>query len=335
MTLITSHPHWILRHAIELDRHSSFCGEFFRASSERQHVIAAYLSAQPQSECDTGDVAEFLLQAGHDDILAAAYESVPSGLRRSLRRAGAVVHAERFYGLLVELLTSGESHIARCIAQVSRVDLNTLLAIKALPPETCSPKLLQALIGKSDAEDVSTAFEVLVENGVDADWLAGCLREVKTQRALSSVFQKAARRANAPPHPIPASDFYEPIRTGEELFSVAREFRNCLRNYTTAFLDEAQGNAFAVVSRGEHRTVVHLVRGPSGWKLEGLFKPRNCRPSRQTREWIEAYLEENGVIVGRRQPRTPSGWDSLHNLICSDLLEYNLDFGFEELDDVS
>ena len=138
MTLITSHPHWILRHAIELDRHTSFCGEFFRASSERQHVIAAYLSAKSQSECYNGEVAGFLLQAGHDDILAAAYAPVPSGLRRALRRAGAVVHEVRFYGLLVELLSSGESHITRCIAQVPRVDLDTLLAIKALPPEACS-----------------------------------------------------------------------------------------------------------------------------------------------------------------------------------------------------
>ena len=333
MTLITSHPDWILRRIIELDRHIPFCGEFFRASSERQHVIAAYLSAKSLSECDARDVADFLLQAGHDDILAASYASVPSGLRRALARAGAIVHAERFYGLLVEMLSSGDNQCKRCISQVPRVDLDTLLAIKALPPKACSPKLVQAVMGSTDAEDVRTAFEVLVERGVDAEWFAGCLREVKTQRALSSVFQKAARRAKAPPHPVPASDFYHPIQTGEELFSVAREFRNCLRNYTTSFLDEAQGNAFAVVSRGEHRTIVHLVRSGSGWKLEGLFKTRNRRPSRPTREWIEAYLEQHGVIVERREPRTPSRWDSLHNLICSDLLEFNLDFGFDDLDD--
>ncbi|MXO49661.1 hypothetical protein GRI69_15530 [Erythrobacter vulgaris] len=212
------------------------------------------------------------------------------------------------------------------------MDLDTLLAIKTLPAQACSPKLVQAVMGKTDAEDVATAFEVLVERGVDAQWFAGCLRDVKTQRGLSSVFQKAARRANAPPHPIPASDFYQPIQTGEELFSVAREFRNCLRNYTTSFLDEVQGNAFAVVSRGEHRTVVHLVRGTSGWKLEGLFKPRNRRPSRASREWIEAYLEQHGIIVERREPRRPSRWDSLHNLICSDLLEFQLGFEVEAFD---
>ena len=333
MTPITSHPHWVLHHAIELDRYTPFLGEFFRASSERQHVIAAYLSAKPPSKCDADYVAGFLLHSGHNDILAAAYENVPSGLRRALRRSGSIVHAERFYGLLVELLSGDESHIARCIAQVTHVDLDTLLAIKALPAKACSPKLIQAVMGKADAEDVAIAFEVLVERGVDAEWFAGCLRDVKTQRALSSVFQKAARRAVAPPHPIPASDFYQPIQTGEELFSVAREFRNCLRNYTCSFLDEGQGNAFAIASRGEHRTVVHLVRGPLGWKLEGLFKPRNRRPSRPTREWIEAYLEGRGIIVERREPRKPSRWDSLHNLICSDLLEFNLGFGFEEFDD--
>ena len=203
MTHIISHHNWIIRHAIELDRHTSFCGAFYRASSERRHVIAAYLSAKRQDGCDTGEVARFLLQAGHDDILNAAYATVPPGLRRGLRRAGKVVHAERFYFLLVELLSSSENRILRCIAQAPLLDLDTLLAINALPPEACSPKLIQAVSGSAVAEDVSTAFNVLVENGVDAEWLAGCLRDVKTQRALSSVFQRAARRAKAPPHPVP------------------------------------------------------------------------------------------------------------------------------------
>lgn len=331
MPIITSHSNWVLRRVIELDRHGPFCGEFFRASFERQHVIAAYLSTKPPRDCEAAHVVEFLLRSGHDEILSAAYEHVPTGLRRALRRAGAVAHPERFYHLLAELLAGDEAHVARCVMQAPCLDLDTLLAIKALPPAACSPRLVQAVMGKADADDVATAFEVLVERGVDADWLAGCLRDVKTQSALSSVFQKAARRAKAPTHPVPSSEFYHPIRTGEELFSVAREFRNCLRNYTCSLLDEGQGNAFAVVSRGEHRTVVHLVKGTSGWRLEGLFKPRNRRPSKATREWIEAYLEEHGIIVERREPRKASRWDSLHNIICSDLLEFNLTFDIDEL----
>ena len=334
MSIITSHPNWVLRHAIELDHHAKFCGEFFRASSERRHVIAAYLSANPPSECEASLVAQFLLRSGHNDILCAAYGKVPSGLRRALRRSGAVVHAEHFYSLLVEMLATGNNHIARCISQVPHLDLDTLLTINVLPPTACSPNLVQAVMGKAEAEDVATAFAVLAERGVDADWLAACLRDVKTQSALSSVFQKAARRAKAPKHPVPASELYRPIETGEELFSVAREFRNCLRNYTCSLLDEGQGNAFAIATRGEHRTVVHLVRERSGWKLEGLFKPRNRRPSRPTREWIEAYLEEHGIIVERRKPRRPSRWDSLHNIICGDLLDFHLGFDVEELEGV-
>ncbi|MXO70001.1 hypothetical protein GRI72_14445 [Altererythrobacter marinus] len=334
MPIITSHSPWVINYAIELDRHMSFCGEFFRASSERQHVVAAYLNARPPRECNASLVAEFLLRSRHGEILSAAFQNVPVGLRPALRRAGAVVHPERFYTLLVELLSCGESYITRCIAQVPRLDLDALLVIEALPPEACSPSLIQAVSGSADAKDVSTAFHVLVENGVDADWLADCLRDVKTQSSLSSVFQKAARRAIAPPHPVPASDFYQPIRTGEELFSVAREFRNCLRNYTCSFLDERQGNAFAVASRAEHRTVVHLVRGTAGWKLEGLFKSRNRRPSRPTREWIESYLREHGVIIEGRETRKPSRWDSVHNLIFGDLLDFQFGFDVDELDHV-
>jgi hypothetical protein len=321
----------VLSRVIELDVHTPFCGGFFRASPERRHVIATFLSANVSTECDAIDPAAFLLRSGHDEILSAAFHRVPVGLRRALRRAGAVVHPERFYTLLVELLAGGDNRAAMCVAQVPRLDLDTLLTIKVLPSAARSPKLVQAVMGGKGAEDVATAFEVLVERGVDASWLAGCLRDVQTPSALSSVFQKAARRANAPPHPVPASDAYQPIRTGEELFSVAREFRNCLRNYTCSFLDEQQGNAFAVAARGEHRTVVHLIQGRSGWKLEGLFNIRNRRPSRPTREWIETYLEEHGIIVERREPRKASRWDSLHNIICPDLLEFNLTFDIDEL----
>jgi len=334
MTYATAHAPWILSHAIEIDRHcAGFCGELLRVSSERQHLIAAYLAAKPPSDGEHWEAANFLLRARHCEILSAGYGEVPRGLRRALGRSGAVVHAERFYGLLHRLLTRGDNRIAKCIAQVPRLDLNTLIAIEVLPSAACSPNLVRAVMGEADARDVATAFEVLVESGVDEEWLASDLREVKTQKALSSVFQKAARRAKAPPHPVPPADFYHPIETGEELFSVAREFRNCLRNYTCSLLDDAQGNAFAIASRGGHRTVVHLVRGPSGWKLEGLFKTRNRRPSRPTRERIESYLKEHGVLVESREPRKSSRWDSVHNLICADLLDFQFGLELEELEE--
>ncbi|MBX7459840.1 hypothetical protein [Qipengyuania huizhouensis] len=336
MTIITTHSSWVILLAIEIDLHHSFCGALFRMSEERRHVVAAYLSAKLPKDSETKDVGQFLLSAPHHEILSVAYDGdVPRGLRRALGRSGPAIHPEQFYSLLKHLLSSDDSEARKCLAHLPRLDHSKLMTVNALPNSLRTPSLVEALMSENEAGDVVTAFRVLLDNGVDEEWLVRSLREVRTQSALSSVFQRAARRAKAPPHPVPASEFYRPIETGEELFAVAREFRNCLRNYTCAFLDEGQGNAFAMVSRAEHRTVVHLVRGKAGWKLEGLFKSRNRRPSRPTREWIEAYLEEHGVIIERREPRAPTRWDSLHNLICSDLLQFNLDFGFEELDEAT
>lgn len=323
MPNVAAQSPWVIHLAVKIDEHYPFCGAFFRMSDERRHVAAAYLCAKPPEASEMKWLGQFLLSAPHHEILDVAYDGdVPKGLRRALGRSGPTIHPERFYSLLKSLLSTNKGETRKCLAHLPRLDHAKLMTVDALPNSLRTPSLVNALVNENEAGDVTTAFEVLLANGVDEDWLVRSLREVKTQSALSSVFLKAARRAKAPPHPVPPSNFYQPITTGEELFSVAREFRNCLRNYTCAFLDKGQGNAFAVVSRAEHRTVVHLVRGAAGWKLEGLFKHRNRRPSRPTREWIEAYLEEHGVIVERREPRAPTRWDALHNLICGELLDF-------------
>lgn len=328
MTKITSHSPWVINLAVEIDRHYPFCGALFRMSEERRHVVAAYLCAKLPEDVEMKDVGQFLLSAPHHEILGVAYDAdVPTGLRRALGRAGPNVHPERFYSLLKHLLSADDGAARKCISHLPRLDLAKLLTVDALPHSLRSLSLVDALMSENEARDVATAFCVLLDNGVDEQWLVRSLREVKTQSALSSVFQRAARRAKAPPHPVPASEFYRPISTGEELFAVAREFKNCMRNYTCAFLDERQGTAFGVFNRGEHRTVVHLTQNASGWKLEGIFKHRNRRPSAATRELIESYLQRHGVIVEGRRPRQRSRWDSLHNIICGDLLD--LHFGFD------
>lgn len=336
MHRVTAHSPWAIQLAVKIDQHHSFCGALFRMSEERRHVVAAYLSAKMPKDIEMEGVGRFLLSAPHHQILSVAYDGdVPRGLRRALGRSGPAIHPERFYSLLKHLLSADDSAASKCLSHLPRLDLAKLLTVDALPHSLRTPSLVEALMSENEAGDVATAFRVLLENGIDEDWLVRSLRKVRTQSALSSVFQRAARRAKAPPHPVPASDFYRPIETGEELFAVAREFRNCLRNYTCAFLDEMQGTAFGVFTRGEHRTVVHLTQNDSGWKLEGMFKHRNRRPSSPTRELIESYLQQHGVIVERRRPRQASRWDSLHNIICADLLDFHFEFDIEQIDEVA
>lgn len=95
---------WAFDQIIEIDRHTPFCGAFFRASDERRQVIAAYLAEKPPREDEMNEVGNFLLEADHRAILERAYGEYIEGSRGALRRAGEAVHEEPFYALLRQLL---------------------------------------------------------------------------------------------------------------------------------------------------------------------------------------------------------------------------------------
>lgn len=108
-----------------------------------------------------------------------------------------------------------------------------------------------------------------------------------------------------------------------------------MRSYTSRFLDECEGHAFALASRGNSKTIVHLKRNGRDWKLEGLFGPRNSRPSPHHRDWITRYLVSHGVLVDEPQPRKPSDWNSLSRLISEDLMGFDFGFELDDLEDES
>ena len=104
----TAPAQWAFDHIVEIDRHTPFCGAFFRASDERRQIIAAYLSAKPPTSDEMGDVGRFLLEADHRAILERAYGSYIKGHRGALRRVGDVVAEVRVYTLLHQLLADPE-----------------------------------------------------------------------------------------------------------------------------------------------------------------------------------------------------------------------------------
>lgn len=333
MVYATAHAAWILNVAVDIDRHCpSFCGEFFRMSDERRQVVAAYLACSPHRGLSAREVGQFLLTAKHNAILSAAFEQVPQGMRKALGRAGRTVHDKRFYPLLFDLLSrSTEGSIGRCIGHLPSLDLLTLQIVERLPERLRRPTFVQAVPDADEALHVSAAYGLLRRQGVSEEVLAAALSSVEHPIALTRAFRRLVEHAEAPLHPVPTTEGYEPFLTGRDVNRAAREFRNCLRSFTTRFLDPEEGHAFATATRDEERAVVHLVRTKSGeWILEGIFGPQNRRPSASLRQQVVRHLKAHGVEIAESTRRAPSDWNSLRRVLDENMLGFDFGPNFDD-----
>lgn len=321
----TSHSAWVLDRIIDIDaHHNGFAGAFMRrtTSDERRQVVAAFLAVRPLAEIISADLGGFLLVANHRSILAEAYRSVPEGLRGALRRAGPKVHEQRFYALLHELLSSPpHEHIRACIARLPSLDMTKLLILKMLPNEIARANLVQVLDDVHEAADVRSGLGLLVRSGVEGDELASAIRQVRNSRELSKLWQAWVLKAKAPPHPVPPCSWYRPVTTGAELHRLALAYRNCSRRYIPDLLDPEAGHAFAEVRESGRGAVVHLTRERAQWTLEGMYGPRNERPSRELADQIRDYLAQHGIVIERHRHRR-SEWDVMRKLVAAPLFEF-------------
>lgn len=325
MTQHSSHSGWVLDLVVQIDRdHPGFCGEFFRASAERRQVIAAFLSARPPAPEHAAEIAQFLLSAGHNSILNKTYGEAPQGLRGALRRAGPVVPEHRFFGILYKLLSRPpHAEVVKCINRFPSLDLMKLRVLDILPENLCRTNVVQALPDVQSASDLISAFKLLVESGADEELLNAAICAVGERDGLAKVMKKALLRCRAPEHPVASSDFYRPISTAQELHRTASRFRNCAKNYTIEFLDEEAGHAFGEACLGNESAMVHLRRRSGDWQIEGVFGPRNYRPSNALREKIYSYLAPQGIRVRERE-YAKSAWEPVRRVISNPI--FGLDF---------
>ena len=326
MSKHSAHSEWVLSLVVALDKHHrGFAGDFLRASNERRQVIAAYLATMPPSPDCMLSVGKFLARADHSTILATAYGSVPRGFRRTLGRIKHSVQDQRCYTLLFQLLdNSTSSELVNCIRYITSINRTKLLIARILPPSLCRPNVVEALRDVEAANDVSAAYELLISRGADPDALAQAICRVNSERALMNIWPRWLAKAECPyPHPVATTETYKPISTGEALCRASRLFKNCAsQRYLLPFIEGT--DAFAEFSHQGTCAMVHLRREELCWKLEGLFGPKNTRPSSSLRASVCGHLHANGVkVVSSRRQKTP--WEPMRRLIEP----HFLDFEFE------
>lgn len=299
-------------------QHVGFCGEFFRASVERRQVIAAYLALISPADDTLAEVGQFLSRSKHNAILREAYGQVLAGHRGALRRAGPVVHDERFYSLLYELLLEPpHDEIRRTIARLTSLDRKKLLILRMLPTSICRANVVEAIRDVSEANDIAAAFNLLISLDVEEDGLTAAIRGVRSTKDFAKLWQRWVLKVRSPyQHPVPSNVQYHAVTTAGELHSLAHKFRNCARRYLSTFLQGS--DAFAVFEYENKQAVVHLRRDGDRWQLEGTFGPRNSRPPAGLELALQRHLMQYGVKVRQFEREKQTEWDSLRRVMEGD-----------------
>lgn len=326
MTDYSSLSEWVLDLVVSIDEQvRGFAGDFMRLGSERLQVVTAYLAVKPPAVEEMAEVGDLLIRSDHQTILRAAYNGdVPEGLRRALRRIGSSAQDQRCYTLLHQLLARPHHEsLKACIYRLSSITRSKLLIARMLPEAICRANVVEAITDVSAATDVTSAFEQLVSRGVNADALADAIRKVRNERELMNLWQRWLMKAECPAHPIPASDTYTLLRSGGELVSLAKQFRNCGARYLLPFM--AGEDAMAVMEHGGKSAMVHLRFSDDRWRCEGVYGPRNAPPSSALREALYEHLERHSVVILSAKRRRPSEWDSVRRLIRHQTLDFEFD----------
>lgn len=298
---------WFLDRVVALDAaYPDVARHVLRSSTERRHVIAAYLSmSEPCSYFRSeAEVGWFLVNAGHDCILRAGYGCVTQGFRRALSRPAVAIQPRRYYGYLHSLLTKrDDTSLLRLIHRLASIDLTRLRIARMLPHDLRGERLVSSFESLTQSADLPRVVDLLQVAGVDRIGMVASLTSAVTSRDISKALKRWAFRAPLPAHPVCASNLYRPITTGEQLHRTALRFRNCTRSYIANVL-EGQ-STFATVHFGKQEAVVHLVQRDGSWHLDRLYGAGSEPVTPQLRSMTEDHLVAHNIRLQRR--RRPSG----------------------------
>lgn len=311
---ITGFEGWLLDRACQIDEACpGFVGALLRASNERRHVAAAYLAVpDPVTRfADDSVLGAFLMRAGHDKILAAAFVDVPGGLRSCLRRSGDRPHSKRHYRYLVALLSSERTATVRLLQLLDRIDPARLQIARALPDELQVASLAATLKYPNDARDLARLYMMLVDAGVSKAPLLQAVQAIRNMADVRRLVSKWSLKLTFPAHPVPIVRGYESITTGAQLREAAIRLRNCARTYIPHIMEGR--SAFAVVTAGDHEAMVHLTRHGDDWALDNIYGPGNAAPEEAVEQFALRYLANHGV-ARRRVNRSERGWAFLRRL---------------------
>lgn len=262
---------WMLDEIVRLDEvRPGFAGHMLRSSAERRQVTAAFLSVIELDRETSGEAAEFLMTANHRSILHLAFGHVPPGLRAALGRSGPQSHERGYYRQLFDLLSTGPRHVVAAILQCPALNLERLNILTNCPDDLCDTRILSKLNDRKHAADVALSVDLLHRRGVDRPELVEALRRTAK---INETIKRWSMRMTLPPGPIPAADGYRPIRSGIELATIARKYRNCSRGFFASLITGS--HAFGEFRHEGEEVLLSFDRVQGVWITDGVYSYRN------------------------------------------------------------
>ncbi|KQZ64883.1 hypothetical protein ASD67_10740 [Sphingopyxis sp. Root1497] len=210
------------------------------------------------------------------------------------------------------LVSDARPEMPLLISRMKSVNPTALRIARALPSDLRLPSLVEVFRDVESARDLRQLVELLDRAEVNRDEMRRALSSVDSLDGVVEFAKRWGFRAAIPMHPIPPSSIYHPVETADEIRALASKFQNCVRNYLVNILERR--SSFAIAKDGKSEAVVHLIRSPRGWQLEGIYGPRNRRPPVQIREAVTDHLALHGVVRARRSDKPESPWACLRRL---------------------
>lgn len=286
-----------------------FAGFTLRASAERRHVIAAFLSMVAIKDEGLNEIARFLVRCGHDEILRHACGNVPVGFRKALGRCGPQVHEREFYVRLKTLLTDGSTHVVKAVRHSTQLCPDRLDVIVGLAPDLCVVGIVAQVKGKQQAADLGMSVELMTLRGLDRDEI---VKALICSKKISHTIRRWAFRMEFPRGPIPRSDHYTPICTGEELISAAKRLRNCSRRYFNALTSGE--HAFGEFRHAGEAVMISYDRSQGYWVVAGVYGYNNRPLQADMARAAYAFAAQYGVFDRVVRVRGDSALEALRRM---------------------
>lgn len=302
---------WMLDEIVRLDEvRPGFAGQMLRASAERRQVVSAFLAVTDHASEAPIDTAAFLSGADHRSILSKAFGRVPHGLRGALNRSGPQPHDPKFYYRLFKHLADSPRHVTTAIARSEKLDQERLAVIEALPSDLCDIRIVARIDDRKKAADVVLAIDLMERRGLCRKTVVEGL--LRSSRPVAQAVRRWSLHMRFPPGPIPACQGFRPIKNGIELRRIAKEYRNCGRNYLMPV--QSGNHAFGEYSHDGREVLISFGRTNGMWIVDGVYGFRNRDVAPNISAAAYAFSARHGVPAHEIRSRGDEGVEALRRL---------------------
>lgn len=267
-------------------------------------------------------LADLLRSGSLQDVIRAAYGSIPLGLIEAFNRLGPDAFSdpakyEMFFEMFSQRAHRSKLKVARYLGRLTETKLEILFRID---PALLHVTMLKRDLTVEDVENLNTALAAIrtaSEPEDEAALIAAAVAgdEHRTVAKFVAAWIRRCRLGALPFEADPAAGVF-PITTAAALMAASVRFRNCARSLHRV-VDAVAGRAGYVAHEidGTPIAMTALVKFEDNrWGIENIFGPRNEPVEPEVQAPIRKWFAERGVSTMRRQRLEPA-WATTLGLV--------------------